>query len=109
MAATTDPFFPVAAPEAGMDPDELESTIENEIEDAEATVTTPRAHHDRNHQDAHFAAVVVSPTFEGNSLVEQHQMVYDAVGDAMTDSVHALEIETYTPAEYAGKQDTNDE
>jgi len=87
-----------------MDTNELEATIEAGIPDAEATVSLPRAHHDRNHQDAHFAAVVVSPAFEGEPLVQQHQMVYDAVGDAMTDSVHALEIETYTPEEYAERQ-----
>jgi len=87
-----------------MDTDELEATIEAGIPDAEATVSLPRAHHDRNHQDAHFAAVVVSPAFEGETLVEQHQMVYDAVGDEMTDSVHALEIETYTPEEYAERE-----
>jgi len=84
-----------------MDSDELETVIEAEIPDADATVSLPRAHHDRNHQDAHFAAVVVSPAFEGETLVAQHQMVYDAVGEAMTDSVHALEIETFTPEEYA--------
>ena len=33
------------------------------------------------------------------SLVEQHQMVYDALGDAMTDDIHALEMKTYTPDE----------
>lgn len=82
-----------------MTPDELEERIEDGIEDADATVDLPRAHHDRNHQDAHFAAVVVSPAFEGEGLVQQHQMVYDAVGEEMTDSVHALEIETYTPEE----------
>ncbi|MBP1985687.1 BolA family protein [Halolamina salifodinae] len=87
-----------------MTPDELEELIEDGIEDADATVDLPRAHHDRNHQDAHFAAVVVSPAFEGEGLVQQHQMVYDAVGEAMTDSVHALEIETYTPEEYEAQE-----
>ncbi|NHX35524.1 MULTISPECIES: BolA family protein [Halolamina] len=91
-----------------METDELEAIIEAEIPDAEATVDLPRAHHDRNHQDAHFAAVVVSPAFEGETLVAQHQMVYDAVGEEMTDSVHALEIETYTPEEYA-ERNTDEE
>lgn len=91
-----------------MTPEELEELIEDGIEDAEATVDLPRAHHDRNHQDAHFAAVVVSPAFEGEGLVQQHQMVYDAVGEEMTDSVHALEIETYTPEEYAAKEATEE-
>lgn len=78
---------------------DVEAAIEAGIENAEATVTTPRAP-DPDHEDQHFAAVVVSPAFAGKSLVQQHQLVYDAVGDAMTREVHALEIKTYTPEEY---------
>ena len=81
-----------------MDTDEVERRIEAGIHDADASVTLPRVP-DENHEDAHFAAVVVSPAFEGKSLVEQHQMVYDALGDAMTDDIHALEMKTYTPDE----------
>ena len=82
-----------------MDTDEVERRIEAEIPDAEAEVTLPRVP-DEDHEDAHFAAVVVSPAFEGKSLIEQHQMVYDALGDTMTTEIHALEMKTYTPAEY---------
>jgi len=82
-----------------MSTDEVEAAIEAGIPDCEATVTTPRVP-DEEHEDAHFAAVVVSPAFEGKSLVQQHELVYDAVGDAMTREVHALEIKTYTPEEY---------
>ena len=84
-----------------METSELEELIEAEIEGAEATVTLPRVHHDQQADDAHYAALVVSPAFEGESLVNQHQMVYDAIGEHMTRSVHAMEIETYTPEEYA--------
>ena len=81
-----------------MDTDEVERRIEAGIADADASVTLPRVP-DEDHEDAHFAAVVVSPAFEGKSLVDQHQMVYDALGDAMTDDIHALEMKTYTPDE----------
>ncbi|MFB6126525.1 MAG: BolA/IbaG family iron-sulfur metabolism protein [Halolamina sp.] len=81
-----------------MDPGELERLIEAEIPDAEATASTPRAP-DEDHEDAHFAVAVVSPAFEEKSLVEQHDLVYDAVGDRMTTEVHALEITTRTPEE----------
>ena len=81
-----------------MDTDEVERRIEAGIPDADASVTLPRMP-DEDHEDAHFAAVVVSPAFEGESLVDQHQLVYDAVGDAMTDDIHALEMKTYTPDE----------
>lgn len=82
-----------------MDLEEIERLIEAEIEDASATVSRPRSP-DENHEDAHFAAVVVSPAFEETSLVEQHQMVYDALDDHMTTDIHAMEIQTYTPDQY---------
>ncbi|WP_418281420.1 BolA family protein [Halorubrum sp. DTA98] len=81
-------------------PAAVEELIEDGIPDAVARVVTPRIHDDED-EDAHFAAFVVSPAFEGESLVDQHQRVYDAVGDHMTRSVHALEIKTYTPEAYA--------
>ena len=83
-----------------IEPDEVAALIEANVADAVARVIAPRIHNDED-EDAHFAAVVVSPAFEGDSLVDQHQRVYDAVGDHMTQSVHALEIKTYTPAAYA--------
>ncbi|WP_435129358.1 BolA family protein [Halobaculum sp. D14] len=85
---------------------DVEAAIEAGIDDADATVTTPRAP-DEEHEDQHFAAVVVSPAFEGESLVAQHQRVYDAVGDAMTEEVHALEIKTFTPEEYEEYREQN--
>ncbi|WP_224335496.1 BolA family protein [Haloprofundus halobius] len=81
-----------------MDLSEIEQLIEAHIENAEATVSRPRSP-DENYEDAHFAAVVVSPAFEGKSLVQQHQMVYDALGERMTTDIHAMEIKTYTPDE----------
>ncbi|SNR52767.1 BolA family protein [Halorubrum vacuolatum] len=79
--------------------EEVADLIEAGIPDCVARVTAPRAYNDED-EDAHFAAFVVSPAFEGESLVAQHQRVYDAVGDEMTSSVHALEIKTYTPEAY---------
>jgi stress-induced morphogen len=45
----------------------------------------------------HYQARIVSPAFAGKSLVEQHQMVYRALGDAMHGPIHALALKTYTP------------
>jgi stress-induced morphogen len=83
-----------------MDTAEIEDLIESGIEGAEATVTSSRHEEDEDH----FAALVISPAFEGVPLVQQHQMVYDAVGDHMTTDIHALEIKTYTPEEYEAAQ-----
>ena len=79
-----------------MDPAEVEALVESALEDCEATVRPARGEHD----DDHLAATVVSPDFEGLSLVQQHQRVYDALDDHMTTDIHALELSTYTPAEY---------
>mgnify|MGYP002760413600 FL=1 len=83
-----------------MDTADVERLIEDGIEDAEATVTKPRVP-DEDHEDAHFAAVVVSPAFEGVPLVQQHEMVYEALDGHMTTDIHALEMKTYTPEAYA--------
>lgn len=80
-----------------MDATEVEQLIEAGIEDSEATVTHPRGSAD----DDHLAAVVVSPMFEGKPLVQQHQLVYNALGEHMTTDIHALELKTYTPEEHA--------
>lgn len=79
-----------------MELSEIEALIESNVEDATAEVTQPRGPDD----DDHLAAVVVSPAFEGQSLVDQHEMVYDALEGHMTTDIHALELKTYTPGEY---------
>lgn len=48
----------------------------------------------------HFQCVIVSPRFEGKTMVEQHQMVYQALGDAMNEAVHALALRTFTPDQW---------
>lgn len=44
----------------------------------------------------HFNVTIVSPLFEGKSLVERHQMVYAAVADEMQ-GIHALSIKALLP------------
>ena len=52
----------------------------------------------------HWAAVIVSPEFEGKRLIARHQRVYATLGDRMkTDEVHALSMKTFTPAEWANQ------
>jgi acid stress-induced BolA-like protein IbaG/YrbA len=49
----------------------------------------------------HFEALVVSPQFTGKSKVQQHQLVYAALGDRMRAEVHALALRTFTPEVWA--------
>ena len=48
----------------------------------------------------HFEAVVVSAAFRGKSRVQQHQLVYRALGDRMREEVHALSMQTFTPEDW---------
>ena len=48
----------------------------------------------------HFEATVVSDAFEGKSSVQQHQMVYAALGELMQGAVHALSFRTFTPEQW---------
>jgi acid stress-induced BolA-like protein IbaG/YrbA len=49
----------------------------------------------------HFEAVIVSPLFRGKSKVQQHQLVYQALGDRMREEIHALSMQTLTPEQWA--------
>jgi len=45
----------------------------------------------------HYSAHVVSASFAGKSRVQQHQMVYNALGGRMGDVLHALALTTAVP------------
>ena len=49
----------------------------------------------------HFQAVIVSVEFTGLTRVKRHQLVYAALGDRMREEIHALSMQTLTPAEAA--------
>lgn len=51
----------------------------------------------------HFETVIVSSAFEGKSMVQQHQLVYAALGDRMRAEIHALSMKTLTPAQWQQK------
>jgi stress-induced morphogen len=52
----------------------------------------------------HYQARIVSPAFSGKSLVEQHQLVYRALGAAMNGPIHALALNTFTPEAWQAKK-----
>ncbi|HEX9619969.1 MAG TPA: BolA family protein [Polyangiaceae bacterium] len=55
----------------------------------------------------HWEALVVSAAFAGKSLIEQHQLVYRALGEAMAGPIHALALKTYTPEAYSKAMEKN--
>ncbi len=47
----------------------------------------------------HYNVTIVSDKFTGKSLVQRHQLIYQALGDLMKQEIHALGINALTPSE----------
>ena len=47
----------------------------------------------------------MSAEFRGKSRVQQHQVVYRALGDRMRAEIHALSMQTLTPEDWAARAD----
>jgi stress-induced morphogen len=45
----------------------------------------------------HFQATVVASAFDGKSRLEQHKLVYAALGELMDGAIHALALTTRAP------------
>ena len=74
-----------------MDAAEIERLIREALPDARITIDDLRGDGD------HYAAHVISTSFKGQSRVKQHQMVYQALGGRMGDTLHALALQTSAP------------
>ncbi|MFL3026036.1 MAG: BolA family protein [Candidatus Neomarinimicrobiota bacterium] len=81
-----------------MNTDKVRDLIQNGIIDSKVEAIDTTGTND------HFSVVVISDSFEGLSLIEQHQMVYKAVGAYMTNEIHALEIKTYSTKAWKEKK-----
>ena len=53
--------------------------------------------------ESHFKVVVVSHQFDGKRKVARHQLVYQQLAGFLADSVHALAMHTYSPAEWQSR------
>ncbi|PCI55939.1 MAG: BolA family transcriptional regulator [Alphaproteobacteria bacterium] len=74
-----------------MDAVTIEQMIREGIPDATVRIEDLRGDGD------HYAAYVESPSFEGKTRVQQHQMVYGALKDKMGGDLHALALQTSVP------------
>jgi len=48
----------------------------------------------------HFSAIIVSAEFQGKYMVQQHQVVYRALGKEKEQEIHALSMKTLTPEQW---------
>lgn len=55
----------------------------------------------------HFNAVIVSAEFRDKNMIQQHQLVYKALGDKMKQEIHALSMKTLTPEQWSTSQASN--
>lgn len=74
-----------------MDAAELERLIKAKLPDAQIEVRDLAGDGD------HYAAHVVSAAFKGKTRVQQHQMVFEALGGRMGGTLHALALTTAEP------------
>lgn len=78
--------------------EEIKATILTTLSDATVYVADP-------HNDGeHFESIVISPSFEGLSLVKQHQVVMKALKEKFETSVHALALKTFTPEKWENEK-----
>jgi len=78
-----------------IEPAEVERLLKARFADAELELVDLTGTRD------HYQARVVSSAFSGKSLIEQHQLVYGALGPAMNGAIHAFALKTYTPEAWA--------
>ena len=78
-----------------MEPEEVRGLLQAAFPDGEVAVE------DMTGTKDHFDARIVSEAFVGKSRIEQHQLVYAALGEAMHGPIHALALKTYTPEAWA--------
>ena len=70
--------------------EDIKSWIEQNLPDSDVEISG---------DGRHFDAVIVCTEFAGKTRIQQHQMVYAALGEKMKDDIHALSMRTMTPEE----------
>ncbi len=70
---------------------EIEELILKSFPDAKITIDDLRGDGD------HYAAQIVSEQFKGLTRVQQHKLVYNAMGGKMGNELHALALNTSAP------------
>ncbi len=96
VASTATPTGPVAAEmirrlQGALDPVRLD------LDDQSARHVGHAGHDGRG--ESHFALVIESAAFAGQSRVQRQRAVYAALGDLMDQRVHALNIKAIAPGE----------
>lgn len=85
-------------------PDEVIHLVQRAIPDAHVQVE------DATGEGDHFQIFVVSSAFKGKTLIDQHRLVQMSLQTALNDGrIHAVQIKTQTPDEWAKKRSEQDD
>lgn len=79
-----------------MNPQKIKELIEAGLPGATAMV--------EGDDGTHFQAIIVCDEFAGKTMLQQHQLVYQSLGQLMGREIHALSMQTLTPEEWQQKQ-----
>lgn len=76
-----------------MNTEDISRLIQDSLPGADVSVEDTRG------DGRHYTAVITAAQFEGLSRIQQHQMVYKALGALVGEEVHALQLITRRPSE----------
>ena len=75
----------------------IKDILKNKIKDSKIFIQ------DMNGNQDHFSLIVISSDFENISIINQHKLIYDALGIMITNEIHALQIKTFTWEKWKNK------
>ena len=71
-----------------MQKENIEKLIKESIPDANIIIEDLRGDGD------HYSATIISKSFKGKTMIEQHKMVYESLKGKMGNELHALMLKT---------------
>lgn len=78
-----------------MDPKQIEEIIATGLDNAQVQVQG---------DGRHFQALIVSPAFEGKTLIQRHRMVNALLEERIhSDELHAISMRTLTPEQWSAQ------
>ncbi len=83
----------------------IEQKILNHFEPSFSQVINESHQHSGPATDSHFKLIIVSTQFENQALIKRHRSV-NALFVQELQQIHALAMHTYTPTEWASKNQT---
>jgi len=76
----------------------IKDILKNKIKDSKIFIQ------DMNGNQDHFSLMIISSEFENLSIINQHKMIYNALGKMITNEIHALQIKTFTWKQWKKKK-----